>query len=407
MTEELMTRLHALYLSEEISGYICSKLSDSSVNPGWVESGLILKGFEGLLKDESIQQEYVIPTEQSINLMIDRGMDLVNKTGLIIVGSQGIISEKLAILFTDDKKKPNRKLAIAFRLEGYTPQDIGRLISKYELEIPLMSEFHEPNIDYIEQLKIDVGNGYVTDAFALSMPRGKINPTKWIQESLEEKSDDVIFRTNKLEMSPIFALLFSSWILDFKAYQELKKGIIAAVFMQESHNEMIIWDSSRKYAIFAVINDISLEEITHRYLLSSWLSTKEKMKPPSKTKEVVLETETVDTPTRPIVSAKRDKTSTKEHVIQERIDAISTKIEKLEAAEMSRRLGIIEKNLEELKASEESHDAISLSPDITTMIDVFRKRIDSVVMRLERLVERLDDTERRLGSKIGGQIDDK
>ncbi|TXT57425.1 MAG: hypothetical protein BAJATHORv1_10127 [Candidatus Thorarchaeota archaeon] len=406
MVEDLATHLHALYLSEQIEGYICSRLAESSIEKGWVERGIVLKGFEGTLQDDTIQEGYVIPTEKSVNLMIDRGVDLPKRTGIILTGSQGLTEEKLAIILDDGTKKPNSKLALTFRLEGYTPQDIGRLVSKYVLGVPLMSEFKEPKVDYIEQLKIDVANDMVTDAIVLSIPRGKINPAKWIRGSLERESDKLVFSTKNAQESPIFALLFSSWVLNFDTVLSSKNGIVSAIFIKEDHFEMILWDNPRNYAVFAIIKDITLEELTHRYLLPLWLKTKERMRPPAKTKEIILESPK-SVLSSPSLGSKEKVTHEKEELtqkeiisLQKKVEDLYTRIEEIQAAEINRRLGVIEKNLDKLVADQIAEsDTISLSPDISTMIDVFQKRLNNVITKMERLAKRLESVEKKMSSK--------
>ncbi|UCH05163.1 MAG: hypothetical protein JSW05_03085 [Candidatus Thorarchaeota archaeon] len=414
MDEDIVPRLQALQASGDFAGYLCSRLPDAGLQTGWVERGLTAKGLKGTLKTKSNQERYIVPSDQAVRLMSDRAIDTPRRSGLLITGDQGLVEDRLVVFLGDLKDSPSGgKQVVTFWSKGYSPHDLVRFVIKHGLRESISAEFHEPNIDYVEQLRADFLDKMVLEGICLKIPKGKFNPATWIKESVKGLSDSsgkVLFHSDKLKQIPAFALLFSRWLLDMDMYQSLKKGLSSLLLVREDALEVAIWDSPRGLATFAIFVKTPLEEVARKYLLPAWLAKGERIEPPTKTREVVVSSPKTDEPSVK-VAKKGVETPAPVHVqesemidILEQVESLENRLEDVRLEDLLRRLESVEirarklvevfSELRRIEGRQESE-----RPDDKASLGLVQKSLHEIVGRLESLGSKLEDIERR-ASKI-------
>jgi hypothetical protein len=157
LSNDITTHLQALYHSGQISGYIHSKLTDGSLKTGWIEQGLLSKGVKGQLRDKNNQESLVIPADRFARLARDHGE--LDDTTLVIIGSKGLVARKfVAIVFGQQGSQS----LIAFQIQKTSPYEIIRFLL-HALGKKSSQLLEEPNLDYVEQLRIDASEGEVAE----------------------------------------------------------------------------------------------------------------------------------------------------------------------------------------------------------------------------------------------------
>ncbi len=414
MDEDIATRLQALHTSGEFPGYLCSRLPDTGLQTGWVERGLTAKGLTGNLKTKSNQEQYIVPTDQAVRLMSDRAIDTPRRSGVLIIGDQGLVEDKLVVFLSDLKASPSGgKQVVTFWSRGYSPHDLVRFVIKHGLKESISAEFQEPNIDYVEQLRADFSDKIVLEGICLRIPTGKMNPANWIKESvkgLSEASEKVLFHSDKLKQIPAFALLFSRWLLDMDIYQSLKKGVSSCLLVREDALEVAIWDSPKRLATFIIFANTPLEDVARKYLLPAWLAKGQRMEPPTKTREVVVSIPRTDKPSlnstnqgvefpSPLQIQESDVSG-----ILEQIESLEKRLEVVPLEDLLRRLESVEararklvevfSELRKIEGRQKPEELGDKAP-----ANQVQESLHEIVERLESLGSRLEDIEKR-ASKI-------
>ncbi|MFX0108207.1 MAG: hypothetical protein ACFE7R_07980 [Candidatus Hodarchaeota archaeon] len=400
MTDDLLTRLQAMYADRHISGYLGARLPLGSLPDNWVEKGLIFKGLKGRMTTAANRARYVSPVQETIQLMIDRAMLDTGRIGFFILGSQGLEKEKFVIILRDDSEPElNKKQAVAFWSRDYTPLDLACLISKYCLSEDFKSSYEEPNIDYIEQLKIDASDNKLKEAICLSIPKAKFNTSKWIKSAIENSKDSgVIYQYGKLRDTPAFGLLFSRWFTDLELQRSMRDPVAALVLAKEKVIEVSVWDMPRRIALFLVFKKEGVDEITRRLLLPAWAAPKEKIEYISKitsaaadSSQVVLPADETDNDVEPTVK------------IEKAIKLLEKRMDTIPIDTLFQRLGALEQEIETLVKQLDSSAEPSEGSATMTLL---RNRLNATVERLEKLSDRLGELESRVAhftSNIEGE----
>jgi hypothetical protein len=400
-----------MYASNEIPGFLCVQVPEEITNASWIEKGVLSKGVRGFLSSKTNQSQYVQPLHESARVFADRGILDESGTGILIVGEQGLVSRKFVVLLLEAKRSNIKKpSAVSFWSKDYSPHDLVRLILKHGLGRALATDFKEPDLDYIEHLKVDSSEGRVKEAFSLKIPKGRFNPSSWIQKCLEDEiddSDDVLFRYGKLQKIPVFSLLYSSWFNSFDLLEQQQRGVASILIIRKKQIEVVLWDRPRHIATFAVFSGTDLETITSNYLLPMWALPTDRIDPPVRTRDVVVklasdspkETKKVEKtkdhslPAAPSSSIDAERLEESIRAIRKVLDNVSVEnlISRIESVE--RGLGDLQRLVDQNKTQSIESKSIGLSE--RTEADAILNRLKDVVDSMENLSARLSDLEKR------------
>lgn len=394
VSEDFIIRLQAMNASGELEGYICSQISSVKLESDWIIQGLTHNGLSGQIDSDKNRKQFLMPMDSAIRLMIDEGLDPTSGLGIVILGSQGLTERKFVVLLRGCSQHLE---ALAFQItSGYNPQDIIRLIIKYELNEELSTTFIEPFLDYIEQLRYDSSEGDIVEALSLSIPKGKFNLPEWIRDaSMHEDSQNLLFRYGELKQVPPFALLFASWCLGLDSQKSIRNRIVSMTLIGEKSKRIAMWDGPRGISSFAIYKTLLFEEIARKYFLALWSSGQEKLSPPVKTREVIV------SPGKKVTKEKEDippdqydmKTHADFVELKDTIDHIRQKLDEFSISELLIRLEDIESQL-----STQTDVAPTLHRDETRIIDPqIHERLKVVIARLEEIARRLEELETRIG----------
>jgi hypothetical protein len=412
VNDEAITRLQAMYSSSEVLGYLIAQLPEKGLKSGWVEEGLLAKGLQESSTTKFNQENYIEPTHEAIQLMADRAMDAPGRTGVFILGEPGLESSKLVVVLSDDERAHGRvKLVTTIWLRDYSPHDIIRLVLKYLLGEKLSSEFEEPRLDYIEQLRIDAIEWEAAEVLSLSIPGRKFNTSIWIKQAVEQPEEEysIALRCGKLRQIPAFALLFSRWLIDLPMFEDLNLGVAAAIFRKEDSIELAIWDNPRELATFAILLDRDLEDITRKFLVPAWFERGDRIHPPIRTREVVVskpggiiegvkKSFSLAESVEPMISDEEKRAAQN---LTKLVDDLRERMEKFPVEEIIERLEIIE-NQSSLLA-ERLNSAMMTGDfrgDEGAAVGMLRTKLGHLLDRLEELSERLGNMEERASQLI-------
>jgi hypothetical protein len=408
VNEEAITRLQAMYSSSEVLGYLISQLPEKGLKPGWVEEGLLVKGLQEASSSKFNQENYIEPTHEAVHLMADRAMDAPGRTGIFILGEPGLESSKLVVVLSDDDRAPGRaKLVTTIWLRDYTPQDLIRLVLKYLLGEKISPEFEEPNLDYIEQLRIDAIEWEAAEVLSLSIPGRKFNTSIWIKQAVQQPDDEysIALRCGKLRQIPAFALLFSRWLIDLPVFEDLNLGVAAAIFRKEDMVELAIWDNPRELATFAILLDTDLEDITRKFLVPAWFERGDRIHPPARTREVIVskprggimegvrQSFSLMEPVRPIASEEERRAA---EALTKLVDDLRIRMEKFPVEDIIERLDLVE-NQAQILAEQQKSEMMTgdFGGDEGAAVGMLRNKLGHMLDRLEELSSRLEKIEER------------
>jgi hypothetical protein len=328
--------------------------------------------------------------------MIDGGIDLKKGFGILILGPIGLVARKFVVFL---RGFPKYLESFSFQTSrDYNPQDIMRLILKFELNEKLSTRFVEPYSDYVEQLQIDSSEDRIIEALSLKIPEKKFNATKWIRNaSTEEGTEYLLYRYGDLNQIPPFSLLFANWCLGLN----LKNNpdmLVSLILMGEKLGRVTIWDNPRKVAFFSLQRKESLEEISRRYFLSLWSSGKERIGPPIKTREVIIGVQPNKTELKKpfkidqVVSDGLLKVEDKLVNLHKKVIYLQKKLDEFSISELLIRLESIESKL----ASVESESPTLNHSDSQVIDTQSQKRLKDVIYRLEAIASRLEVLDNRI-----------
>ncbi|MHA2117513.1 MAG: hypothetical protein ACW98J_01225, partial [Candidatus Thorarchaeota archaeon] len=325
-----------------------------------------------------------------------------------ILGEPGLESSKLVVVLSDDERAPGRaKIVTTIWLRDYTPQDIIRLVLKFLLGEKLSPEFEEPNLDYIEQLRIDAIEWEAAEVLSLSIPGRKFNTSIWIKQAVQHPEDEyqIALRCGKLRQIPAFALLFSRWLIDLPAFEDLNLGVAAAIFRKEDLVELAIWDNPRELATFAILLDTDLEDITRKFIVPAWFERGDRIHPPARTREVIVskprggimegvrQSFSLTEPVRPIVSEEERIAA---EALTKLVDDLRIRMEKFPVEDIIERLELVENQAQILAAQQKSEMMTGdFGGDEGAAVGMLRNKLGHMLDRLEELSSRLEKIEER------------
>ena len=166
MSEDIVTRLQAMYHSEQVSAYIVSKLPKGKLTTGWIEQGLLNKGFTGNLLDKKNQQALVIPIDRFVRLTRDYDTEIDH--GLFILGEHGLNKSKLINLVSNlSNSTIDSVKAIGFNSDNIQTKELISIILRFLSEKTESIIDNDPKLDYVEELLGYGSNGDVRHLLSL------------------------------------------------------------------------------------------------------------------------------------------------------------------------------------------------------------------------------------------------
>ncbi|MHA1615401.1 MAG: hypothetical protein ACTSYJ_11190 [Candidatus Thorarchaeota archaeon] len=353
MSEDIETRLQAMYHSGQVSAYIISKLPEGKLTTGWIEQGLLNKGFTGNLQDKQNQENLIIPIDRFARLTRDYD-DKIN-LGLIILGAHGLDKSKLISLVSNQYFTRKGSInAIGFNSDNIQTLELIRIIARLLSEKTESTIDNDPNLDYIEELLTDAANGDIRHLLSLSLPSGKPKLIDWIRKILKSdlKSKAVLAQIGDYhEFSPS-VLLLSRWLLGLEIFKKTKNAIASILLVQGSQIVLCFWDSPQNLATFAIIEGIDIERVLRTYTLPLWYTSSEATKDEPKGPKVLIE-----------------KSKRKESQIQKRASSV-TRVVSDSVSPDNQSISIVRTRIAEL--------INRLSP-LTSHLDVIEKRITKII----------------------------
>ncbi|MFW9768934.1 MAG: hypothetical protein ACFFF9_06360 [Candidatus Thorarchaeota archaeon] len=376
MSSDIITRLQALYHSGDITGYIHSNLPVDLLKTGWIEKGLLSKGMRGQLRDKHNQESLIIPADRFTRLT--RDMTNTGYASIAIIGSKGLREGKFAAMVYENK---NVQSLIAFRIQHKTPLEIIQLFLQV-LGGEISNLRDEPNLDYVEQIRIDTGERIVEDALVISLPKEIMKISEWIKATIQEKSSEsILLRHGSSKELVVFSALLTRWVTSLELFRETRSAIAACVFVKKKQMDVCFWDSSQKIASFASIGSANIEELGRKYLIPLWMVPGDSLKPLPKKKEVVVE---------PRLSKTTKLQREEETTVDTGIKVLSRRLDQLSGLES--KLESLETRLQ-TSSNTQSLDKGSL--------EALQSRLSENIDRIEILSKRLIELERRI-KKISG-----
>jgi hypothetical protein len=279
-----------MYSNDEVKGYLVVRIEGDSISSGWLETGIVSKCLHGSLNSKPNQVDYVIPLSTTAKAIIDRRIEESGDAGIIIYGEHGLTTEKLVISFkvSQEDESVVRTLS-AFRISGYSPHDIVRLVLKYEFGRELSGDRIEPGIDYIEYLRNESGVDSTLEGFSIRIPASWPSPRTWIQEVLmESEGDTILLRQGKISDCASLSILLSNWVAEMVENLLIRDPVAACLFIRKGNTESFFWDGPRDIMTAALLSGSDLEKISMHILAPLWADSADIMPCVTRTKEVVV-----------------------------------------------------------------------------------------------------------------------
>ncbi len=379
---DISTRLQALFHSGDVSGYILAKLPDGSLKTGWIEQGLLSKGVKGQLRDKHNQESLVIPADRFARLIRDMGDS--SSASIVVIGPKGLTKIKFVAMVYG---KTSQSI-IAFMVQRQSPLEIIQFLLKHGLETKISKIFEEPNLDYVEQLRMDSKEKFVTDLLVLSLPKGITKVTEWIKAVLQEgDSEHITIRQGKSKELPVFSALLTRWLNGLELFREMRSAIASCVFVKNGYVDACFWDSPQRIATFAKITGVGIEEISRKYLVPMWIVPGESIVEQAQTREVVLESKPKPTQRKSPADSKTLRTDD----MKRNIESLRKRLDELSISDIEVRLDNLETQIQ-TKPSSSGIEKVSF--------DALQTRLSENINRIEMLSKRLLELEKRI-KKIG------
>ncbi|MFW9891294.1 MAG: hypothetical protein ACFFFO_03785 [Candidatus Thorarchaeota archaeon] len=379
ISKDLSTRLQALYHSGEVSGYIYSKLPEDSMKTGWIEQGILSMGMKGKLRDKHNQESLVIPADRFARLV--RDMSSPGAANILVIGPKGLTESKFVAMVLGKK---NSQSIIAFQVQNQSPLEIIRFLLEYGLGKNVSKSFVEPNLDYVEQLRMDTNEKLVNDVLVLSLPKASTKMTEWIKAIVQEgSSEDLLIRHGSSKDLPIFSALLTRWITGLELFRGIRSAIVACVFVKDGIIDVCFWDSPQRIAAFASITGVGLEEISRKYLVPIWMVPGDSFRPPKKMREVVLEARVSQEPKK--AASTREELSSDD--VKRSLESLRSRLDKLSLSDFEKRLDVLESKFDTTSGSSTVEKG---------SLDALQTRLAENIDRIEILTKRLLELEQRI-----------
>ena len=373
MSNFIGTHLQALYHSGKITSYIHSNLPDGQLRTGWIEQGLLSKGMKGALRDKRNQESIVIPADRFARLARDRGE--WKEAVLVIIGPRGLTTSKFTALVMHQE---DIQSLIAFQTQKASPNEIIKILLETALGKKTSEHLEEPNLDYIEQLKIDAAESEIDEMTVLTLPKKQVKISEWMKEALlSPSSDSVEFQKGTSKKMSKFAALITRWLTGLELFRNTSNRIATIIFINSETMDVCFWDQPQRKVVFAMLKHNNLESISRKYMIPLWLNPGEGIETLQPTREVIFEPKKpAPTPRKSSVSEKQILSSTTE--TEKALIALSERLDSLESS---------------ISSSNGAFDALATDRGV---MEVLQSRLAETIDRIETLAKRLDDLEKRL-----------
>ncbi len=376
LSNDIATHLQALYHSGQISGYIHSNLTEGSLKTGWIEQGLLSKGMKGNLRDKNNQESLVIPADRFARLARDLGG--MEDAAFVIIGSKGLTTRKFAAMVF---RLQESQSLIAFQIQKTSPHDIVRFLLQNVLGKKVNPHFEEPNLDYVEQLRMDASEGELDEMIVLTLPKKQSKMSEWMKEALlSPSSESIEIQHGTYNTIPKFAALVTRWLTGLELFKSTPSSIASMVFVGQKTMNACFWDQPQRKVAFTTFNRDDIEGLSRKYLTPLWIVPGESVESPKPTREVTVE------PRKVVASSKKPT-----HIDRpEKPILPSTKDAEKTLANLSRRLDSIESQITSSKID------TGVTMKDRGSLDVLHSRLSDNIERIESISKRLNDLEKRI-----------
>jgi hypothetical protein len=352
-------------------------MPSEKLTTGWMEQGLLRKGFTGKLQDKRNQETLVIPSDRFARLARDLEKDADTFVGLLILGKRGLKQPKFCTLVYKSSEEVSESfVSVSFWTRNLGTKDIATTIARHLLSQNCLEKEREIDLDYVERLAADAASGMVRNLLSLCVKQDKMNIADWIQDSVKNVNESrrVISHYGNIKDLLKAALLFSRWLTSLELFRKSKENLAAIYMMSANQIEACLWDSPQNIATFASLREISLSDAIERYLSPMWASREDLGIEDRKSPEVVIEEQyKAKRPLhKPPHESYDSSTSASLNQIKSRIDALDIKIQHIKSLQKS--------PIDNLDQS----------------FMIIQTRITDVLDRLETLAKQLEDLELRL-----------
>jgi len=379
--EELSKWLQAMFHSGSISSFVSVQIPTDSLKTGWIGQGLIQKGFSGKLEDKKNQEELVIPLDRFVRLTNEWIDEIEPHLGLFILGTRGLTKPRfVALVSNDDGKREAQPIAIAFQSNRFGLRDTIHQLVHFISGKKATHEKKEPNLDYIEQLKVQTSGGLVTQLLTLKLPDSPEKVTELMRSIKNNNIDSksVFIEYGGISQISSVAPLVSKWLIGLELFQRTKDRIAAFVFVLNSALWLCLWDSFQKIVTFSVLDQDDIENTLMDYVYPLWFTSDDLESNHSTSPSVILRTGK----TQPSTSKSTSKPARS-------IKSTSSydSVEELEG--LIRRIRLIETQMHTMENAAKESDGDSA-------LSVVSSRLTDTVEKLESLVAKLNALEKRI-----------
>jgi len=351
-------------------------LPEGSLKTGWIEQGLVSKALKGNVRDKNNQESLVIPSDRFTRLTRDRNEQ--NELALFIIGPKGLEARKFVAMVFGTR---GHQSLIAFQTRKMTLDEIIQFIHQHVIREKVAKSFDEPNIDYVEQLRLDASEGIVHEMMVVTLPKKDEKITDWVKEALlSQSSENIEIHHGTSNIIPKFALLITRWLTSLELFKRSSNVLSSLVFMGHESMDTCFWDQTQRIAAFTIFKNNQLYWLSRKYLEALWIVPGESIEAKSPSREVTVETRSVS-----VSPAKQS--SIEGH--EKSIPVSTTQTEKI-LASLSKRMDSLES---QLKSSLPTGDAVETDRGT---LDVLQSKLSENIDRIESLSKRLIELEKRL-----------
>lgn len=383
MPDDVLTRLQAMYHSEQLLSYIVAKLPESALATGWIEQGLVNKGLVGNLLDKKNQEDLVIPVDRFIRLISETQSEI--DSGFFIIGTHDK-SKHVAIVSNKKNKGIAPKTVIGLNVGNLQTHELLALVTRI-LTGKNGPAINDPNLDYVEELLSDAANGDVSHLLSLSVNSGKQTPLDWIKKILKTdlNSENVLAQSGDIQEISQSVLIFSRWLLGLDIFAKNKNTIASLLLAQGDKITLYFWDASQKITTFAIFNGVRLYTILWKYVHPLWYRSLIQIKGESSGPTVVIEK---------VKSTDTRKKFSSDSAVSQSITIVRTLLTELERriSPLVTQLHMLKKRIEKMTSDTRFH---SMSENSESAIEELR-RIEKETKILEDMSIRLKELEKQL-----------
>jgi hypothetical protein len=377
MIDDMLTHLEAMYHSGDVSEFIAARIPSEALTTGWMEQGLLRKGFAGNLRDKKNQENIVIPTDRFVRLTRDLEKSADTFIALFLLGKRGLKRPKFcSLVYRSPEENSEFPTCIAFWTKHLGTIGIANIVARHLLSQDSKGTYSELDLDYIERLNDDAASGLVKAHLSLEIYSDRMNVVDWMRDAVKNagKSKRVISSYGDLNNLSKIGLLFSRWLTGLELFKQTEESLAAFLIMSDDWIDACMWDTHQGIATFASLNEKNLGKAIDRYLSPMWASPDDFQTKDSRTPEVVIrgESKSHKAQQKVAMDTNEQKTSVFLKQIMKRIDALESVIEQIESPPKGQ------------------------SDNLEKSFMIIQTRVADVVDRLETLVTQLGDLENRL-----------